>query len=157
MEKGKILFLKSAIILLGVIMFALCIGLAELARYTAKTNPEYAYLRYPILFGMYVTVIPFYIALFQAYKLLKYIEIKNASSQLALQSLQIIKRCAVTISILYVVGSTGLLLLNVLHPGIFLTGIAIIFTSLVIAVFAAVLQALFKSALEIKEENELTI
>ena len=62
-----------------------------------------------------------------------------------------------TISILYVVGSIGLLLLNVLHPGIFLTGIAIIFTSLVIAVFAAVLQALFKSALEIKEENELTI
>src|SRR5690606_5572135 len=157
MQKGKILLLKSAIILLGVIMFALCIGLAELARYTEKTTPEYAYLRYPILFGMYVTVIPFYIALFQAYKILKYIEIKNAFSQLALQSLQIIKRCAVTISILYVVGSIGLLLLNVLHPGIFLAGITIIFTSLVIAVFAAVLQALFKSALEIKEENELTI
>ncbi len=157
MERGKVIFLKVAVILLGVIILVSCTLLPELAKYTAEMYPEYAYLQYPVLFGIYITVIPFYIALFQAYKLLNYIETKNAFSQLSVRSLHTIQRCAVTISILYVNGMVGLLIFNALHPGIFLVGMAIIFTSFVVAVFAMVLQALLKSALEMKEENELTV
>lgn len=157
MERGKVIFLKVAVILLGVIILVSCTLLPELAKYTAEMYPEYAYLQYPVLFGIYITVIPFYIALFQAYKLLNYIETKNAFSQLSVRSLHTIQRYAVTISILYVNGMVGLLIFNALHPGIFLVGMAIIFTSFVVAVFAMVLQALLKSALEMKEENELTV
>jgi ABC-type nitrate/sulfonate/bicarbonate transport system permease component len=42
-------------------------------------------------------------------------------------------------------------------PGIILIGLVIIFASIVIAVFAAVLEKLLKKAIDIKAENDLTI
>lgn len=42
-------------------------------------------------------------------------------------------------------------------PGIIVIGLIIIFASMVIAVFAAVLQKLLKEAIDIKSENDLTV
>jgi len=42
-------------------------------------------------------------------------------------------------------------------PGLILMGIVPIFASIVIAVFAAVLQKLLRNAIDIKSENDLTI
>jgi len=42
-------------------------------------------------------------------------------------------------------------------PGVILIGMVIIFASMVIAVFAAVLQKLLKNVLDIKSENDLTV
>ena len=42
-------------------------------------------------------------------------------------------------------------------PGIILIGMVIIFASMVIAVFAAVLQRLLQEAIDIKSENDLTV
>ncbi|MGV2643750.1 DUF2975 domain-containing protein, partial [Clostridium perfringens] len=42
-------------------------------------------------------------------------------------------------------------------PGIILIGMALIFASIVIAVFAAVLQKLLQEAIDIKSENDLTV
>ncbi|MBP2113589.1 hypothetical protein J2Z70_003750 [Paenibacillus silagei] len=42
-------------------------------------------------------------------------------------------------------------------PGIIVIGMILIFASLVIAVFAAVLQKLLKDAIELKSENDLTV
>ncbi len=42
-------------------------------------------------------------------------------------------------------------------PGIIIIGMIMIFASLVIAVFAAVLQRLLKDAIDIKSENDLTV
>ncbi len=42
-------------------------------------------------------------------------------------------------------------------PGIILIGLVIVFASMVIAVFSAVLQRLLKEAIDIKSENDLTV
>lgn len=42
-------------------------------------------------------------------------------------------------------------------PGIIVIGLIIIFASMVIAVFVAVLQKLLKEAIDIKSENDLTV
>ena len=42
-------------------------------------------------------------------------------------------------------------------PGIIIIGMIMIFASMVIAVFAAVLQRLLKDAIDIKSENDLTV
>ncbi|WP_407066435.1 DUF2975 domain-containing protein [Geobacillus sp. TFV-3] len=42
-------------------------------------------------------------------------------------------------------------------PGVIFVGLLVPFASFVIAVFAAVLQKLLQQAIEIKQENELTI
>jgi hypothetical protein len=42
-------------------------------------------------------------------------------------------------------------------PGIIVIGLVLIFASMVIGVFAAVLQKLLQEAIEIKAENDLTV
>ena len=158
MERGTTLFLKVAIFLIGITVLAMCVFLLPwLANDTAEMYPEFAYLQYPILIGLYITAIPFFIALYQALKLLNYIGNNNAFSELSVKALKHIKYCAVTISILYVIGIIFLISQNASHPGIVLIGLTIFFTSVVIAVFTAVLQKLLKNALEIKSENDLTV
>ncbi|GAB2547985.1 DUF2975 domain-containing protein [Gracilibacillus alcaliphilus] len=158
MTRRTTLFLKVAVYLIGITILILCVFLLpRLANYTAEMFPEFAYLQYPVLIGMYITAGPFFIALYQALKLLHYIDHNNAFSDLSVKSLKHIKYCAVVISILYVIGIMFLISQNAFHPGLAIIGFTITFTAIVIAVFTEVLQKLLKNALEIKSENDLTI
>jgi hypothetical protein len=158
MKRGTLTFLKVAVFTIGIITLSLCIfALPSLARYTVEMNPEFAYLRYPVLIGLYLTAIPFFFALYQALKLLSYIKTNNAFSQLAVNALNRIKYCAITIIILYVIGMLFLGSQSALHPGIAIIGFIILFTAMVIFLFTAVLQELLKNVLEIKSENDLTV
>ncbi|WP_433747563.1 DUF2975 domain-containing protein [Falsibacillus pallidus] len=158
MKRGTTFFLKTALVVIGLIILGLCIfALPRLAGYSAETFPEYASLRYPVLIGMYATAVPFFIGVFQAWRLLQYIENNEAFSKLAVGSLGLIKVCAAVIGAMYIIGMVVLIFQNALHPGIALIGLVIVFATLVVSVFAAVLQALLKNAIEFKEENELTI
>lgn len=158
MKQGTTIFLKIAVFLIGITVLVLCIfWLPWLANDTAEMFSEFAYLQYPVLIGLYVTAIPFFLALYQALKLLNYIENNNAFSELSVKVLKYIKYCAITISILYVIGTIFFMSQNALHPGIAIIGFTIIFTSIVIAVFTEVLQKLLKNALDIKSENDLTV
>ena len=158
MKRVSTLFLKLTIILLSVPVLALGIyGLPWLAKNPA--NPDYAYMLYPIVIGMYVSIIPFFIALYQAFKLLSIIDKNQAFSELSVKGLRNIKFCAVAFSGIYV-----LILPFVFHlaqlddaPGLVIVGMAPVFASIVIAVFAAVLSKLFKDAIDIKDDNDLTI
>ncbi len=148
--KRETLFLKVVVFLIGIPVLALCIfGLPSFANY----------LHYPVLIGMYAAAVPFFFALYQTLKLLSYIDKNKAFSELSINALKYIKYCAITISILY----AGLipLLIPIAEqddaPGIILIGMVITFASIVIAVFAAVLQKLLKNAIDIKSENDLTV
>lgn len=158
MKQVSTLFLKIAVMLIGIPILALCIfGLPWLAN--NPVNPDYAHILYPILIIMYVSVIPFFIALYQAFRLLSYIDRNKAFSKLSVKSLKNIKYCAITISLLYAVGMPFFYFMAEIDdaPGIILIGLVIIFASMVIAVFAAVLQKLLKEAIDIKSENDLTV
>lgn len=88
-----------------------------------------------------------------------YIDRNEAFSELSVRALKNIKYCAVAISILYVAGLPLLYLIAEADdaPGVILIGLVIIFASMVIAFFAAVLQRLLKEAIDIKSENDLTV
>jgi len=163
MKKGSTLFLKAAVIIIGLPVLALCIfalpQLASTAFEHAKEGAQLAYIVFGLLFIMYVSAIPFYFALFQAFKLLSYIDKNQAFSDLSVIALKKIKNCAITISGLYVAALP--LLFPIAEwddaPGLVLIGMVIAGASLVIAVFAAVLQRLLKEAIDIKSENDLTV
>ncbi|KKZ93416.1 hypothetical protein B4147_2652 [Bacillus wiedmannii] len=160
MKQGSTLFLKTAIILIGIPVFALCIFLIpNIGNYAADLYPDIAYIKYLVLINLYATVIPFYFALYQAFKLVSYIDKGNAFSKLSVRALKKIKQCAITISVLYVVGMPLFYLVAERDdaPGIIIIGMILIFASIVIAVFAAVLQRLLKDAINIKSENDLTV
>jgi len=158
MKKGTTLFLKIAVFLIGTPVLALCIFLLRMIA-NNPVNPEYAHILYPIIIGMYVAVIPFYFALYQAFKLLTYIDKNEAFSELSVKALKKIKYCAFVISTVYVVVLPFIYILAEKDdaPGVMLIGMVIIFASLVIAFFAAVLQRLLKEAIDIKSENDLIV
>ncbi|MGD6958401.1 DUF2975 domain-containing protein [Rossellomorea aquimaris] len=156
--KRETLFLKIAVFLIGTPVLALCVfGLPWLAK--DADGSELAYLIYGILVVMYVSAIPFFVALYQAIRLLSYIDKNNAFSELSVKSLKNIKYCATTISIVYVAGMPLFYLMGEKDdaPGVILIGMMFVFAPLVIAVFAAVLQKLLKNAIDIKSENDLTV
>jgi hypothetical protein len=158
MKRGSTLFLRMAVFLIGTPVLALGIfGLTWLPKNPA--NPDYAHILYPIVIGMYVSAIPFFGALVQAFKLLSYIDKNEAFSELSVKALKNIKICALTISGLYVVILPFVFLVAELDdaPGLVIIGMVPVFASMVIAVFAAVLQRLLKEAIDIKSENDLTV
>ncbi|MDZ5472839.1 DUF2975 domain-containing protein [Bacillus sp. 31A1R] len=160
MKRGSTLFLKLALFFIGAPILALCIFLVpQIGNFAAELYPELPYLKYLIWIDMYASAIPFYFALYQAFKLLSYIDSNQAFSELSVKALKKIKYCAITISSLYVFGLPLLYLIAEKDdaPGIILIGMVIVFASMVIAVFAAVLQRLLQEAINIKSENDLTV
>jgi len=158
MKRGSTIFLKIAVFLIGAPVLALGIfGLTWLANNPA--SPDYDQILYPIVIGMYISVIPFFFALYQAFKLLSYIDKNQAFSELSVKALQKIKFCAMTISGLYVLILPFVFLVAELDdaPGLVIIGMVPIFASMVIAVFAAVLQRLLQEAIDIKSENDLMV
>ncbi|MFK7697506.1 DUF2975 domain-containing protein [Paenibacillus sp. HJGM_3] len=160
MKRGTTLFLKAAVILIGIPVLALCIFLVpEIANFAVDLYPEMTYLKYLVFIDLYASAIPFYIALYQAFRLLCNIDMNKAFSELSVKALKNIKNCAIAISIVYVAGMPLFYLLAEKDdaPGILVIGLIVIFASIVIAVFAAVLQMLLKEAIDIKSENDLTV
>ncbi|WP_144555748.1 DUF2975 domain-containing protein [Bacillus sp. X1(2014)] len=160
MKQVTTLFLKVAVIFIGIPVLALCIFLVpELGDLAAKLLPEFAYIKYLVFIIFYASAIPFYFALFQAFKLLRYIDKSEAFSEISVIALKKIKQCAITISVLHV------LVLPLFYlfaekddaPGVIFVGLVVPFASMIIAVFAAVLQRLLKEAIDIKSENDLTV
>ena len=154
MKYKSTLFLRLTVLAMGLAVLMLCI----LALPTGIETDETGYYR-PILIGMYVTTIPFYIAMFQTLKLLRYVDENTAFSQKSVQALKHIKYCAASISALY-----GAALPYFYYaaqkddaPGVVVIGMILTFAPLVIAVFAAVLQILLRNAIAIKSENDLTV
>jgi hypothetical protein len=160
MKQVSTIFLKIAVILIGMPILALCIFVVpEIANFAAELYPDMTYLKYLVLINLYASAIPFYFALYQAFKLLSYIDKNKAFSELSVRALKIIKNCAITISGLYAAGMPLFYLIAEMDdaPGIIVIGMVVIFASMVIAVFAAVLQRLLQEAIDIKSENDLIV
>jgi hypothetical protein len=160
MKQVSTLFLKTAVLLMGIPVLALCIFLVpEIGNIAAILLPEFAYIKYLVSIVFYASAIPFYFALYQAFKLLRYIDKNKAFSDLSVKALKKIKHCAITISTFHV------LVLPLFYlfaekddaPGVIFIGMVVPFASVVIAVFAAVLQRLLQEAIDIKSENDLIV
>jgi hypothetical protein len=154
MKTGTTHFLRAVIFLIGAGALALALIVLPLGIMTDQTG----YYR-PILIGMYVPAIPFFFALHQSLKLLRYIDDNSAFSNLSVNALKNIKYCGLTISGLYTLGMPFIFSAGDKDdaPGVVAIGLIIIFASFVIAVFAGLLQKLLQSAIKIKEENDLTV
>ena len=160
MKRGTTLFLKLAVMFIGIPVLALCIFLVpEISKYMEELYPQTPSLKYLVYIGLYATAIPFYFALYQALKLLNHIDSNDAFSESSVKALKAIKYCAITISILYVLNLPLFYLFAEKDdaPGVIVVGLVMIFAPTVIAVFAAVLQRLLQEAFMIKSENDLTV
>lgn len=156
MKRGSTLFLQVVILGIGTIVLGLCvIGLPLAIKSEIDGDFDYGM----IFAGLYAPAIPFFIALYQALKLLSYIEGNKAFSSVSVKALKIIKYCAIAISVLFVAGMPYIFYIADKDdaPGVAAIGFVIIGASFVIATFAAVLQKLLQSGMALKSENDLTV
>lgn len=154
MKQGSTAILRGAIILIGTVVLALCVFTLPAGMVHENVGGYY-----PILMGLYAPAIPFFAALYQAMKLLNYIDKNEAFSELSVKAFKHIKYYALIIGVLFTAGMP-----YVFHvadeedaPGVIVIGLVIVFASFVIATFAALLQALIQNAVDIKSENDLTV
>lgn len=158
MKKGSTFILKGAVAIMGLVVLALCGVIIYTLISEGLPTPQYRFLLLSIITCIFASTIPFYIALFQALKLLGYIDNGTAFSELSIIALKKIKYCAVAISIMYAICEPFVFMVADMDdaPGLVLFGTIPVFASFVIAVFAALLQRLLSDAIAIKSENELT-
>ncbi|OAT72598.1 DUF2975 domain-containing protein [Parageobacillus thermoglucosidasius] len=158
-KRGSTTFLKVIIFLAGIAVLYLCIFLVpKIGNFAGELYPDMSYLKYLVFIVMYGAAVPFYFALYQAFNLLRYIDKNTAFSELSVKALKNIKCCAFTISGLYVLGFPLFRFITKnMDPPFGILQLIIIFASLVIAVFAAILQRLLQEAINIKSENDLTV
>lgn len=160
MKRGSTLFLKATVILMGIPVLALCVFvIPKIAELAADLYPEMSSIKYLVMIDLYATAIPFYFALYQAFKLLSFIDRNIAFSEFSVRALMKIKYSAIVYSGLYVLGMPLFYMVGERDdaPGVILIGMLLVFAPLVVAVFAAVLQMLLQDAIEIKSENDLTV
>lgn len=155
MKQSSTVFLRGAVIFVGLVVLALCIFVLPTGINQEETGAGYG----PIVIGMYLTTVPFFIALYQTLKLLHYVDTNKAFSNLSVKALKYIKYCAASVGAFYTAGMPYIYLAAQQDdaPGVIVIGLVIAFASIVIAFFAAVLQKLLQSAIDIKSENDLTV
>ena len=109
-----------------------------------------------ILYG-YVASIPFFIALYKAFKLLGYIGQNKAFSLNAVKALSSIKYCAISLGIFIVLAG---IYIKIFHnkdddpAGFLAMCIAATFVSIVVATAVGVFEKILQNGMDIQSENE---
>lgn len=160
MKQSSTLFLRIVIFVLALPIFASCFFVFPV--FTLRGSeilPEFAYLRFPYLFALYLASLLYFFALYQGFRLLNYIDKNEAFSDLSVNALRNIKISAFSISIVLASFMPIVYYIADLDdaPGLIVIGAAIVFTPIVISVFATLLEKLLKEAIRIKSENDLTV
>lgn len=150
------LFLKLAVFILGIPVLGVFIFFVpEFADFAAKLYPDIAFIKYLFFIDFYLMAIPYYFALYQAFILLCYIERNMAFSEWSIRALELIKYCAIAICGLFVLGLPLFYLVAERDdaPGFILIGMFFAFASMVVAVFANVLQRLTQNVVVASGQN----
>jgi hypothetical protein len=158
MKRSSTVFLQAVIVLIGLGALALMLWEPHLEGRNAHATTSEIYFKDPFLAYAYIASIPFFAALYQAFKVLGYAGRDKVFSQTAVNALRTIKYCAFAIVGFVAVGEIFILL----HQsddragGVFM-GILITFGSIVIATAAATFERVLQNAVDLKSENDLTV
>ncbi len=160
MKRSSTIFLQIVIVLIGIGALALMLWEPHLEGRNAHATPFEIYFKDPFLAYAYTASIAFFVALYQAFKLLGYIGANQVFSQRSVKALRTIKYCALAL-IAFIVGAEAFFFViqrgkEDIAGGVMI-GLFMIFVSAVAATAAAVFERLLQSAVEIKSENDLTV
>jgi DUF2975 family protein len=158
MKRSSTIFLQVVIVFIGIGAVALLLWEPQIEGRNAHATLFEIYFKDPFLAYAYIASIAFFVALFQAFKVLGYAGQNTVFSQAAVKAMRTIKFCAIAIVGFVAVGEIFIIFGNSddRSGGIFM-GILITFGSIVIATAAAMFERILQNALDIKSENDLTV
>jgi hypothetical protein len=104
--------------------------------------------------------VPFFVGLYQAFKILGYARGNDIFFQRSVRALRIIKYCALTTAT-FILGADAYLFIFIRGKddiaGGVMMGVFIIFVCAIIATAAAVFERILQNSVAIKSENDLTV
>src|SRR5438105_11294813 len=158
MKKGSTLFLRFVLCLIAIGALAGMFWFPQTEGRATNLDLISIYTD-PFIIYAYIASIPFFIGLYQALKLLNFIDANKAFSQGAVNTLKNMKFASLSL--------IGFIALAVLYIRFFAhgddpagptaLGIFVSFAAAVIATAAAVFQKLLQNAVDMKSENDLTV
>ena len=158
MKRSSTIFLQIVIVLIGIGALALMLWEPHIEGRNAHATLFEIYFKDPLLAYAYIASIPFFIALYQAFKVLEYVRQNKTFSQATVKALRTIKYCAIAIigfvavSVIFIIFADD----DDRPAGVFMR-ILVAFPSLVIATAAAMFERILQNAVDIKSENDLTV
>jgi len=157
-ERGSILFLKAVLLLVGIGALALMLWEPHIEGRNAHATLFEIYFKDPFLAYAYIASIPFFVALYQAFKLLRYVGQNTVFSPAAIRALRTIRYCAMAIVGFVALGEVFIMMgeSDDRAGGVFI-GILITFSSIVIVAAMIVLERVLQSAVEIRSGNDMTL
>jgi len=161
MNRSSTIFLQIVIVLIGIGALALLLWEPQIEGVNAHATNFEIYFKDPFLALVYAGSIPFFIALYQAFKVLGYVGRNKAFSPEVVKALRTIKYCALAIIGFVVVEEIVIMLMNNGdndNPGApILLGALITFPSIVVATAAAMFERILQNAVDLKSEHDLTV
>lgn len=151
-------FLQGVIVLVGLGAIALLLWEPHLEGRNAHATVFQVYFNDPFLAYVYLGSIPFFVALYQGFKLLGYAGRNQVFSQAALKAMRTVKFCAMA-TLGFVAGAEVFILMAESddRAGGVVMGVFIGFGSIVVAAAAATFERVLQSAVDMKSENDLTV
>ena len=158
MKKISTVFLQTVIVLIGIGAVALLLWEPRIEGRNAHSTLLEIYFKDPFLAYAYIASIPFFISLYQAFKVLGYVRQNKTFSPATVKALRTIKYCAIAIIGFVAVSVIFLMFADKddRPAGVFMR-ILIAFPSIVIATAAAMFERILQNAVDIKSENDLTV
>jgi hypothetical protein len=160
MKKGSTVFLQVVVVLIGIGALALLLWEPHLEGRNAHATLFQIYFNDPFLAYAYIASIAFFVALYQAFKLLGYVGRSDVFSQRSVKALRTIKHCAMSL-VGFLAGAEAYFFIvrrgkDDIAGGVMM-GLFLIFVSVVMATAAAVFEKTLQSAVDLKSENDLTV
>ena len=158
MNRSSTAFLQAIIVLIGIGALAFMLWEPHLEGRNAHATTFEIYFKDPFLAYVYVASIPFFAALYQAFKVLGYAGQNRVFSQPAVNALRTIKFCAIAI-VGFVAGAVVFIMLHDSddRAGGVAMGIVVAFGSVIVATAAGTFQRILQTAVDLKSENDLTV
>jgi Protein of unknown function (DUF2975) len=153
MIRNSIIFLQVTSVLIGIAALVIMLWEPHLEGRNTQATVFEIYFKDPFLAFAYVASIPFYILLYQAFKVLKMIGQNKAFSVGAIKALQKIRFCAITIIGFVVLGEIFIIISSSddRAGGVFM-GIIFTFGSIIIATSAIVFEQILQNGVDLKSE-----
>lgn len=157
-EQKKIKVFMVVIAMVSALMlFAAIVILPQLVDFSVSTFTEIAYLAKPVAIIVIISAIPFFVVLFETFRICLYILQNDIFTIKPLRALNIISIASFLISILYTVIVVLFLNNDFFTPLLAIILSLVILASFIIGIFSQILHILVKKATVLKIDNDLTI
>ena len=157
MKRSSTAFLQTIIVLIGIAALTFLLWEPHVEGANAHATLFQMYFNFFCGYA-YIASIPFFVALYQAFKVLGYVGQNKVFSPEAVKALRTLKYCAlamigfVALSVIFMIGGD-----REDRPGGIFMRILITFPSIIVATAAAMFERILQNAVDTKSENDLTM